>query len=489
MPLIPAAATSPPGLRLALLLLALALALALSGPLGQIGSERARQYNEGWNVVKQQEVLDGLALYRTPSGLTLTNYPPPAFHLAAGLAAATGLPPLAAGRAVSLAAFLAIGVLVGFAAWRLGAGGAGAAAAGLSFGVLGVATAENLVAVNEPHLLGLFFAMAGLACHLAPGGPRAAPAALCFALGVATKFCFVGAVVAIAADLMWRRDWRVIGRYLLFGLPASVALAAWTLLGEGPHALSHLFFARSISPYDAIAQAANVFTVSGPLIVASGLVAAALLWSRQAGSVLIAALAILPWPVMVFFAAGHGVARGIFLEAVALGLIAFFAGLGRLLREAPLPRQAAPAVALAVLLPSAAALAALPRTGWDRMRSAPAEAQLAALGRDAVARIAATPGDAMCEDLLVCHRAGKPHLYDPYAVDNAIRAGRFSAEAIAQMFRERRFAVIQLGIDHEVDLAGTGAMFRFPEPVAQAIRENYVAVLAHPRLAVLVPRP
>jgi hypothetical protein len=187
---------SPPGSWLGAMLLAVALALALSGPLTLLGSEPARQYNEGWNTVKQQELLDGLALYREPRGMTLTNYPPPAFHIVAGLAGLTGLPPVFAGRLVSLAAFLGIAALVGLAALRLGAGAAGAAAAALSFGVLGVVTAQNLVAVNDPHLIGLFFAMAGLAFHLAPGGPRAAPAALCFALAVATKFCFVGAVAA-----------------------------------------------------------------------------------------------------------------------------------------------------------------------------------------------------------------------------------------------------------------------------------------------------
>jgi hypothetical protein len=205
--------------------------------------------------------------------------------------------------------------------------------------------------------------------------------------------------------------------------------------------------------------------------------------------VLIAALALIPWPIMLFFAAGDGVSRGIFLEAVALGLVAFFAALGRLLRESPPPALAAPAVALALLLPSAAALATLPKSSWDALRNAPAEARLAALQREAVARIAATPGEAMCEDLLLCHRAGKPHLYDPFAVDSAIRAGRFSADEIARLFRERRFAVVQLGIDHAVDLEGSGAMYRFPAPVAQAIRQNYVAVIAHPRFVVLTPRP
>jgi hypothetical protein len=468
----------------ALLLLAVVWLLAIAPPLALIGAEQARSYNEGWNTVKQKEVLDRLALYREPPGLTLTNYPPLSYHLIATVSAVTGLPLLEAGRLVSLAAFLACCALVAVAAARLGAGRVGAIAAGLGFGVIAVAAAPRFVAVNEPHLLGLALVLAGLVLHLAPRGPRVAWAALCFAAALAVKFCFVGAALAIAVDLTLRREFRVLARYVLWGGLAGSGFAAWALLGEGPHALGQLFVPRSVSIYTMILNVTLVLPVVLPLLLGAGLALVAALREPPPRVALLASLAVLPWPVTLFFAAGHGVASAIFLEAIALTTIAFFAAIG--------PGRAAAASlsgGLSLLLPAAGAAAVVLVAAWDHLREAPERERLATLRQEAIAFIAASPGPAMCEDILLCHQAGKPHLYDAYAVDNAIRVGELDKQGIVQLFRERRFGAIQLGVDREVHLHRAGGWMRFPEPVAEAIRASYRPVLLHPRMTVLAAQP
>ncbi len=54
------------------------------------------------------------------------------------------------------------------------------------------------------------------------------------------------------------------------------------------------------------------------------------------------------------------------------------------------------------------------------------------------------PGPALCEDLLLCHEAGKPLLYEPFNASEYIRAGRVKAQALVEDLRAHRFAVLVL---------------------------------------------
>jgi len=54
------------------------------------------------------------------------------------------------------------------------------------------------------------------------------------------------------------------------------------------------------------------------------------------------------------------------------------------------------------------------------------------------------PGDAICDNLLMCLEAGKPLIIEPFTARANILAGRLDEATLTRLFERHRFAVIQL---------------------------------------------
>jgi hypothetical protein len=471
-------------------LLVAILALALVAPIVGSLEPGPRVYGEGWNAYHQLRVMQGAALYDAPPALTIVNYPPLSFHLVAWGAGLGGVEPLLVGRGLSLLAFAAAAALVGVGAWQFGAGRAMAGCAALTFAITGAIVVPHYIGSDEPHLLGLAFSLGGLVAFLGARS-RAAWLALSgalFAAAVAVKLNFVAIPLALGLHLVLARAWGDLIRWVAFGLVASLPLLAWTLLLEGPHAVAHLLFARKLSVWVLLTNVNLGLQNLASLFLASGVLLALGLALGAPRLGLLATLCGVPFALALFFALGNGVAVNIFLETIACMAIACFVildGFARSSRGAPV---AMALVAAAALLPSASAHGQIPARLWEAWRGAPDRAAQAAAAAEMAALLARLDGPVVCEDLLLCLRAGKPIVYDPYFVDDQIRVGRLPAEGVAALFAERRYAAVQLGVDVPVVLEPGVAMLRFPAPVTEALRGAYAPGQAYRgRLLLLLP--
>ena len=145
----------------------LALAGTLMALLPLASPDVSCMYNEGWNAFHQRTAGSGGLLYGAAPEWAVANHPPLSFLLVGGVARLLGLDVVLLGRAVSIAAFLASGLLFGLILRRAtGLGGIGLAA-GLGFLVTTAGLMPDWIGTNEPHFLGLAFALAASR----PSGP------------------------------------------------------------------------------------------------------------------------------------------------------------------------------------------------------------------------------------------------------------------------------------------------------------------------------
>lgn len=184
-------------------------------------------YGEGIVWQQMRMIMSGEGYGAIDGFPAIVFHYPPLFHvLAAALAGATGLDPLAAGRLLSVAATVVSGVLMAAIVARMARAEAGPAAswmcgvvAGLMlFGLLPVVEWSNLMRVD---MIALAFSLAGFGLGLRalnrPGSIY--PAALCFVAAVYTKQTALAAPVAVFGILLFLRP-----RTALAGIASCVVL-------------------------------------------------------------------------------------------------------------------------------------------------------------------------------------------------------------------------------------------------------------------------
>jgi hypothetical protein len=97
--------------------------------------------------------------------------------------------------------------------------------------------------------------------------------------------------------------------------------------------------------------------------------------------------------------------------------------------------------------------------------------------------LAAQPGPALCESLLLCYDAGKPHILNPLGVAVRARLGKGSNDQLLKQIAERKYGAIQTDTP-----ATQKPSSRFPDDVLDAIDRYYVEALKGPSCYIYVPR-
>jgi len=158
--------------------------------------------NEGFNSYFQQTVATGGSLYGAAPQFYYANYPPLSFHLVGMLGRIAGDVNVA-GRAVSLLAYVLIGLFIGLGVERLTGLRRYGVYSALCWLIWLAAFDVNRIGFNDPHLLGIAFSLAGLYCFLRD--PESAKwlriSALLFGLSLFTKQTLIAFPGAIAIYL------------------------------------------------------------------------------------------------------------------------------------------------------------------------------------------------------------------------------------------------------------------------------------------------
>ena len=441
-------------------------------PVSKLSAHYSFGSNEGFNTAFQAMAAAGAKVYGNPPVYSYANYPPISFHLIAWLSAVTHDVNLT-GRWLSFLAYLAIGGLIALIVSRLIRSRALGAYAAACWLIWLPAFDAGRVGLNDPHLLGVAFNLAGLYFFVRdPETNRgAAISAAVFAISLFTKQSLVAIPAAVAIYLFLSSRKRL-AVWLAAAVGTSLALLALTLVVDGKYFFDHLFLPRMYFASDAWGSlgAYLYFTQVAFLL--------ALIWMLRATQHSVTGLFIWALPLThvlaTYYCGGAGAGVNHFFDGMIVIAILTGLALPSLLRLAEGTRYPRATLSFLLIGPcfltSFVALAR--RLPADFAHPADETAKMETEFSGVSSYIKGQPGAALCESQLLCYAAGKPYTYDPFSADQLVRTGRIPLEQLVQLIDRKEYRVIQLDWPSNEALQPSPRV-RFPGPVMRALFVSY----------------
>lgn len=468
----------------ALVSLAVLSVLLLWFPLLRATAPSAIAYNEGWNTYWQETTAAGQPLFGEPPSWTIENYPPLSFHFIGLLGRFTGNTNLA-GRAVALASFGCVCLLAGMIASRVARTGVAGWYAALCLPVWMGSFAPDRIAMNDPQWLGMVPELLGFFIYFR--WPRARPAlclsATLFALSVFTKQNLISCPLSVGVAIVTTRDWKGLCVWSAAGLLTAGLLFGATVGLDGGYFFDHLLRPRAAD------YAHGSDTDIGYLVLFAPSIILSLFWvggliGRQR-SRLIAINWIVANCIGLTLAVGHGVASNILFEAIVFtAIIVPIASQALIDRLTSRDRFTGAgilvlcAVWISLLIPSMLTYGSNAR---KKLLSLEPE-RLAG-----VELLRSLPGPAWCEDLLMCHAAGKAMIFDAYFVQDQIETGKLPECDILKQIIAQRPVAIEIGAPPDRKPPSPDARLRFTSRFMQTLLRHYAPRLRARDFTILTP--
>lgn len=398
--------------------------------------------NEAWNAWWSKSMDH---LYPSGDALIINNYPPLYFYLLK-LGSMAGLDPVYAGRLISLFAAAALSGITFSGIRVLGAGGLWAA-----FGAIWLFSSLSVVfmgyvGMNDPHLIAMAVMCGGYVWFMRrlQAGKAVEPAIL---LMVVAGFIKHSIVAIPASALIWLviQDPKRVLRASLLGLLAAGSGLLICRVYYGSNFIEQLMFPRAQNLGNVFAAPAVLAYLLAPLLPIA-------LWlcfdwkNRSARK--IAILLALTLVSGVFQRTGDGVDINAYFEL----LFALALGLGLAFGNAPLKGGAAmvrPALAallfvsLSLFFPQKAAAPILDPAFRSEI------AENAKTVQAEIKRVRSIRGKVSCPVMLVCYWAGKPFVWDSFALKQRVATGRWTQEELNRRSKASgiRFVTIEDGTE------------------------------------------
>jgi hypothetical protein len=439
-------------------------------------------YNEGWNAYVTQAAMQHRALYPANHASPPVNYPFLSFYLVGYVSHFVG-DYLLTGRLISLVAFLLSCVLVGLIVKKLTGGWGPAVFGGVFCLGLFCSRMPNYVGMDDPQMLAHSFFLFGLWLYLGapPSTLRIAGITSVFILGGNIKHNLLPAPISVFSDLLATSRSKAV-RFMVLGVLLLILAIVVNVLVGGPSFISQILASR---PYS-LEQLRNVFfTFYAPLGLPLAISSFWSIWqlhNRQARVISFYFFSSLL--IGVAFAGGVGVSANTFFDNLFAMSIIMGACLDSLWK-APIPSLGKGGrwrFLVPVLLYSAVIIEYVPRgvTMPKFLSDLPLRQRLF---DQEVSFLAAQPGPAICESLLLCYYAGKPHIIDPLGVSIGTKLGKGNDNQLVKQIAEKSYGAIQT--DAPVAQKTSG---HFPDDVLDAIDRYYVEAFKAPDCYIYVPR-
>lgn len=421
-----------------LVLFAVLAAIFLAWPLWRLAFPLEINRNEPWNAWFIDRIARGEPLYPAAGELVVNNYPPLSFYIV-GLVSWLTDDTIVAGRLVSLAATIAIGIAAALCGRALGASRAVAALGGLWLFATLSHFYPRYVGVNDPSLLGLAIMGLGLALFLNRlAAHRAVEPAI--ALMILAGFTKHNMPALPLAALLWLglKDRRRALRTLLFA--AALCAAGFLLCTAvyGPNFAHQMLLPREIS-FGHMLSTLNKLQWIVPALAVWGYWA----WtSRQEPAARFTALLLaLSLASGLFQAAGAGVTINAHFEVVFASAVALAVAFEGVAATGLARRFGTKTVQIAVIMLLAFRLLLSQQLEPYLVLTSAAYREEArnnaAVMRAEIARVKALPGAVNCSVMTVCYRAGKDFVLDPFWMGQLVAKRRRTQAEIDEAIKDR----------------------------------------------------
>jgi hypothetical protein len=402
-----------------------------------------------WQAYHADALRAGLPLYSFDDFIT-NNYPPLSFYLLNALSTVTGVDVLYVGRVLCLAATLATGFGVWACIRSLGGSRLGATLAAVWWGATAAKWYSVWVGRDDPHLVALAIMTACLAYILRhPKSDRALIAIVLMAIAGFYKHSLVAIPLVSLLWLMVHDRRRGMLAIMLGLCTVAIGLAVCGAL-YGTTFFHCMLMPRVYRLGRGLGHIGLVQFIAPALIIA--VIWALYRWRTMAGRfvVFFTAIALVTYLVQ---SAGEGLADNAIFEltiAAALGI-----GLGDLaaipaVRSLGLERSRV----IVVYILIGRFLLSPYFTPYLFVFSPAFHAGLTeriAIMKAETARIAAIPGLVVCDYQMPCRSAGKPMVFDQFAVTERVATGQMSAHEVGEIAAARKIRFEH--VDRRVDVS------------------------------------
>ena len=390
--------------------------------------------NEAWNAWQSKSLA---RLYPAADALTVNNYPPLYFYLLHTFS--LGAEEIYAGRVISILASLALTFLVYRAILILGAGRLAAGLGAVWFLATLAGAYTGYVGMNDPHLLGMTVMCAGFTRFIARAnkGRPTEPAVLLMVLAGFIKHSLIAIPASALVWLALDRP-RDAARATAFGSAACAAGLLVCRVIYGAAFFEQLMLPRAVgwkNVHLALAYAA-------PLSGAAAICIAWLVYQRC--SRLAQKIAVLLFLTLIsgfVQSLGDGLdvnAYFEFLFALAIGIGMAFSKIQAW--PASAPRAAGIRLAFAAVLLTALAFSSQGepyKFSFSREFRRDVVENVDAV-RTETRRLKKMPGSISCSVILVCYWAGKPFVWDDFAMRERVVTGRWTEAELKRQARLHR---------------------------------------------------
>lgn len=295
-----------------------------------------------------------------------------------------------------------------------------------------------------------------------------AVSAVAFAVSLFTKHDLVSFPLSVGVHLLVTRNWRGFVVFLGAGFVASGALLALSLHLDGPWFFADLLQPRAYSGQNLRAETLHyLLHFFVPLSVGIAVLGRG---GAVPGRGFLLILLVFSNLLAVCFSGGDGVAANIFYPALIADLLACVIAICRLQGRG---------FRVTLVITTLAGALMVPFQLHDDIVARRHLPAATAAAQQAIALLAATPGPAICEDLLLCYEAGKPMDFDPYYVRDQILIGRLPESGVLALLAARHYAVIQMDARQEG---------RFTPAFLRVLASGYRAVRIGGNYSIFVPR-
>jgi hypothetical protein len=395
-------------------------------------------YNEGWNAYHQIDAING-NIYNNKSSYVITNYTPLSFFIT-GYFSKFG-DAIIIGRMISTISFTVIVLIVGLIAKRLGASGRESLfAAVMCIGLLG-AYHRIYVGIDDPQLLGSAVSLIGLYAYVNGRVGLVRNTIILSVLIIAglVKPTLFTIPIVIAVDLVLRdrrQGMKFLVQAILMG--TVVVLGLYLVFG-------YSCFEQLLSPRQYSIHAAATKTLNYPLVASASLPLATsflVIYVRYRSNRLLLIFLLSALSAGALLSGGAGTESNQFIDLAVASSIAA-AAIIRCLREDL--RADKWLISAAILVTAYEPILQVPYA-LEQLRDGLSGSLRAAQAKfhEDLDFMANYQGEAFCDSPMLCFRAGRKFLVDPFNASQAIKLGRLDAAPLLDKVERGEFAIIQL---------------------------------------------
>ena len=391
--------------------------------------------NEAWNAWQSKSLA---RLYPAADALTVNNYPPLYFYLLHAFSS-LGVEEIYAGRVISILASLVLTFFVYRAILMLGAGRPAAGLGAIWFLATLAGAYTGYVGMNDPHLLGLAVMCAGFTWFMARAnkGEATEPAILVMIFAGFIKHSLIAIPASALVWLALDRPREAL-RAAAFGAAACAAGLLVCRVIYGAAFFEQLMLPRAVG----WKNVHLALTYAAPLLGAAAICIAWLVFDRR--SRLAQKIAVL---LSLTFISGfvQSLGDGLDVNAYFEFLFALAIGIGMAFSKiqawpASAGRAAGIMFAFATVLFTALAFSSQGepyKFAFSRGFRRDVVENVDAV-RTETRRLKKKPGSVSCSVMLVCYWAGKPFVWDDFAMHERVATGRWTEAELKRQARLHR---------------------------------------------------